>query len=240
MKVSVKYWRSCIVLAVVAVVLFGTVTAFAAQNPNPGVLPPQSHPHGHTYGEWSNAWWQWALSIPTPVNPLLDTTGSNCGEGQSGQVWFLAGTRLGGSAVRSCTIPTGRALFFPIVNAEADITDCPTFLNLNADELRVFINDFIDSVTTLEAQVDGVSIQDLQKSYRAGPDNPAFSITLPSNNIDSPSPGCVPMGTYFPAVSDGYYLMLAPLSVGQHKIHFKAAAPNFMLDVTYYLTVQPD
>jgi len=27
-------------------------------------------------------WWQWLLSIPTAVNPNLDSTGANCGVGQ--------------------------------------------------------------------------------------------------------------------------------------------------------------
>jgi hypothetical protein len=91
MKVSLKYWRCCIVLVAVAMALLETTTAFAAKNPNPGVLRPQSHPFGRTYGEWSNAWWQWALSISTTPdnnNPLLDPTGASCGNGQSGPVWF--------------------------------------------------------------------------------------------------------------------------------------------------------
>src|SRR5436853_3928133 len=29
-------------------------------NPNPGVLPPNSAPHGKTYAEWSAAWFKWA------------------------------------------------------------------------------------------------------------------------------------------------------------------------------------
>ena len=36
-------------------------------------------------------WWQWALSIPTVVNPQSDTTGQNAVVGQRGPIWFLAG-----------------------------------------------------------------------------------------------------------------------------------------------------
>ncbi|HEU5229311.1 MAG TPA: hypothetical protein VFU49_15955, partial [Ktedonobacteraceae bacterium] len=104
MKVGLKYWRYCIVLIAVAMALLETTTAFA-WNTEPQVLPPSSHPFGRTYGEWSNAWWQWAFSIPTPVNPLLDTTGAHCSEGQSGPVWFLAGTITSGPVTRHCTIP---------------------------------------------------------------------------------------------------------------------------------------
>jgi hypothetical protein len=36
--------------------------------------------------------------------------------GQRGPVWLLAGTFSGGSATRSCSIPQGEWLFFPVVN----------------------------------------------------------------------------------------------------------------------------
>jgi hypothetical protein len=49
--------------------------------------------------------WQWALSIPTSVNPLLDTDGTNAVVGQRGPVWFLAGTFSGGTATRTCSVP---------------------------------------------------------------------------------------------------------------------------------------
>jgi hypothetical protein len=55
MKVRAKYWRSSIVLVVVVVALMGSTMAFA-RNPNPGVFPPNSHPYGLTYGEWSAQW----------------------------------------------------------------------------------------------------------------------------------------------------------------------------------------
>jgi hypothetical protein len=61
-------------------------------NPNPGILPPSSNPFGKSYGAWSDAWVQWAYSIPADQNPIADTTGQFAGMGQSGKVWFLAGT----------------------------------------------------------------------------------------------------------------------------------------------------
>src|SRR6202043_2144227 len=61
-------------------------------------------------------WWQWALSIPTSINPQLDTTGGNCMVGQRGSVWFLAGIFGGGSATRTCAVPEGTVLFFPVIN----------------------------------------------------------------------------------------------------------------------------
>lgn len=81
---------------------------------------PQATAYGKTYREWSALWWQWLHSIPASTNPLLDTTGEHCGEGQfafeNDTVWFLAGT-AGGAAERYCTVPRRKALLYPLVNA---------------------------------------------------------------------------------------------------------------------------
>ena len=86
-------------------------------NANPGAAPIKSSPHGKSYGEWAQAWWTWASSIPADQNPVLDTTGEFASVGQSGHVWFLAGTIFGGTFERDVTVPTGTSLFFPALNA---------------------------------------------------------------------------------------------------------------------------
>jgi hypothetical protein len=50
-----------------------------------------------TSSDLGASWWQWALSIPTAQNPLLDTTGANCAQKQDGPIWFLAGVGFGGA-----------------------------------------------------------------------------------------------------------------------------------------------
>jgi hypothetical protein len=65
--------------------------------------------------ELSAEWWQWALSIPTSVNPLTDGTGEDCMVGQRGTTWFLAGVFTGGTVTRTCSIPQGTMLFFDTV-----------------------------------------------------------------------------------------------------------------------------
>ena len=42
-----------------------------SQNPNPGVLPPNSKPYGMSYGEWNAGWYQWAASMPLDHNVYL-------------------------------------------------------------------------------------------------------------------------------------------------------------------------
>jgi hypothetical protein len=41
--------------------------------------------------QMSAQWWQLIISIPSIVNPILDSTGANCMVGKRGPVWFLAG-----------------------------------------------------------------------------------------------------------------------------------------------------
>ena len=110
-------------LALIALIFLLQVTpVLAAQNPNPGVLPPDSHPFGKTYGEWNAGWWQWFFSVPASKNPgLLTTEAVDCSVGQSGNDWFLAGRFNGlGRSTHSCTVPVGKALVIPLINSWQD------------------------------------------------------------------------------------------------------------------------
>ena len=239
-----RFWRSLVAVMVVVVGLMVAAMIPVAQadsrNPNPQVLPLDSSPYGNTYGEWSARWWQWALSIPAVTNPVLDETGANCAEGQSGPVWFLAGAFFGGTFERACTVSPDKALFFPIVNAAfgAAVFDCePTTSGVpcNITVLRAAAAASMDPVT-IEASIDGVPVRNL-RDYRV--QSPVFSVTLPEGNVVD-----VPSGTYAPMVADGYWLMLAPLSAGAHTIHFKnkiTGGPfeGTETEVTYHLTMGP-
>jgi hypothetical protein len=197
------------------------------------VFPPDSMPYNLTYGDWSAKWWQWALSIPANINPLLDQTGENCNVNQSGPVWFLAGTQ-GGSAERSCIIAEGMAIFFPIINGYGSFAENP--LVKTESELRALIKSSFDQVRVAEATVDGVKLENLE-NYRV--QSPLFNFTYPENNI-----GGVPPGPS-QAVAEGYWVMLHPLAAGEHTIHFRGGivdptvtgAINFVTDVMYHLTI---
>lgn len=226
-RVGIKYCAAVIGIACGLTVLLPLTVL--AQNQNPGVLPPQSAPHGLTYGEWSAKWWKWAVEPPPAQNPLIDMTGANCAVGQSGHVWFLAGTS-GGTVTRICTIPHGQMLFFPIGNAFCAGDGIPF-----ADE-RACATAFAAGFSNFAAEVDGVPIKGLNVGLLANPYralSPEFDLVLSADNIFS-----APAGTYAPGAADGVYLMLAPLKPGPHKIHFHADGANGT-DATYYLTVGP-
>jgi len=107
------------------------------------------------------------------------------------------------------------------------------------EEERATVNAFIDGVSVLECSVDGVPLQDLFR-YRAESPEGGFVLTVPPGSLFTEFGA--PPGDYAPAVSDGYWIMLAPLPVGEHVIHFRGvvgdpAAPDFETEVTYNLTV---
>ena len=207
---------------------------------NPGVLSPQSHPFGASYDEWAARWWQWAYSIPASGHPLIDETGANCAAGQSGPVWFLGGVfNVSGTATRDlCTVPAGKALFFPILNVEWDNVCPPVNPPMTEDELRAQSAAYMNLAQDMSCEVDGRSINDIL-AYRTHGDG--FAATMPAGSLFGLFCG-TPAGTYSPLVNDGYYLMLAPLSAGPHTIHFSGTVGdpvNFTLDITYHLTVAP-
>lgn len=226
-------------LSLIAVILGIMVLApmvSAAKNPNPGVYPVDSVICGKTYGEWSAEWWKWILSIPTSVNPFMDDgSGKFCAKKQSGDVWFLAGSWVGTTEVK-CKVPAGKAIFFPIINNE-----CSTIEGYGETEgeLRNNTKDIIDGVTVIEATVDGKPLKQLKK-YRV--ESPLFEFKLPGDNVLKEFGLIVPEfegAKSSKSVSDGYWIMLEPLSPGEHEIYIYSKLPkyDFETEMTYYITV---
>src|SRR5438046_1433660 len=197
-------------------------------NVTPAQYPPASH--------LATRWWQWALETPASENPLTDTTGQFGAVNQSGRVWFLAGNPSG-TTVRTITVPSGKALFFPILNVfdvEDGIAVGGGRLFLVPKPVQVaqeFFSKVIATATGLSREVDGspvpITTANLDEST-------PFSLHLPADNILG-----VLAGVYYPAVDSGYYVLLPPLSAGQHTIHWAGSLTFFSLslDVTYNITV---
>jgi hypothetical protein len=238
-------------LAVVAAALLVGVPAASAAAKSPAVMPPQSSSHGHTYAEWSVLWWQWVLQTPVhaPGGAVAHSWAINdgpvdCSFGQSGHVWFLAGRlRLPIDPIvanRSCTIPSGTALFFPLTDAWADNSEAPptpddTFTEA---QLRGFIAPRVDGATGGFVSVDGATLAGLSASSPYRVKSPVFSYTTTADNVIAQllgQPG-FPAREVDGAVADGLYVMLPPLSVGTHVIHFGVPGNQ---DITYHVTVAP-
>jgi hypothetical protein len=177
--------------------------------------------------ELSAQWWQWALSIPAATNPVYDTNGQYCMVGQRGPVWFLAGTFTGLPTQRTCSVPEGVDLFFPVVNQA--FYNSPGCGQPNSDisvkEQRAIIAPVIDSATNLSVKLDNAPVGNLHRVRSV-----VFPTYLPNGA------GC-PAGVYSPSVDDGIYVRLERLSVGQHHLSIQGMVPGFMVDVFYTLNV---
>ena len=247
-------------VSVVAIVSGLTVLAMAAQClPNVlahdqdddretvKIFDRDSVVYGRTYSDWDAAWWQWADSIPTSKHPLFDN--GDCSVEQTGPVWFLGrkfvavgGTGTFDNVVRYCNVPAGKALYVAIYNAEDSLleestpgsqTPAPSPLTQIA-EFRAVTAFEMDGITDLAMQVDGENIRDIKERFRM--QSPAFGFTFPADNFfTAVGEGPFKAGTYFPAVDDGYYVMVGPLPLGHHTIHFHGAAGPDVLDVTYHI-----
>ena len=202
---------------------------------------------------------------PRGVPPLIDS-GPRCGvgqqqqagghEGQSGPVWFLGGAFFQNNfqttatvSRHGCTVPSNIALFFPLLNPECSRLEgaawgCPGKNGKppTVDDLRADIVKFVDATDTLQADItDSHRIKTIfpvpkDSHYRVK--SPSFSFSLaPDDILTWIAEGPFNPGTYSPAVGDGYYVMLAPLSPGTYALHFKGASSGFSLEVNYTITV---
>jgi hypothetical protein len=84
--------------------------------------------------------------------------------------------------------------------------------------LQKYAKDDQDKVTNLQATVDGVAIPDLKK-YRM--QSPLFDVIIPEDNVMGVPPGATQ------AVSDGFWILLRPLSPGKHEIDFTGSLADF-------------
>jgi hypothetical protein len=207
--------------------------------------------------ELSAEWWQWVYSIPQPYaadtaisNPLADTTGASCMVGQRGSVWFLAGTNgATGPVARSCSVPEGDSIFFPVINfSNINTPGCPSgTASMDVKALQAVLPPAIESVNSnpLHVTVDGA---DVTKTLVKLVQSPPFELAFPAQNVFGPS-ACgknapLEAGIYSPVVAAGFYVWLPPLKPGSLTIAFSASGQTSFFgsnvqNVTYDITVIP-
>jgi len=162
--------------------------------------------------------------------------------GQNGDTWYLAGTFGGGTATRACKIPDDKSLFFPVINSVQ--INAPNVCgqgpaNVSVKDLRAAAAPTVDGAINLLVKLDGKPITNFHRLR-----SPVFAVALPEANVFDAlcigaGLGNVPAGVYSPAVDDGQYVVLNPLSPGNHTLQIQADNPSqgFSLNVTYNLTV---
>lgn len=153
-------------------------------------------------------WWTWALSEPERTNPVADEDGSACGRNQPQDAWFLAGT-FGTQANRTCSVPNGVPLAFPLVNLIGGPADCADFMSA-AKGSAVLDGKRVDAQTI---RGETISVQGVADNPVTGTDE-RFTVT-----------GC------------GLWAQLPPLQPGKHTLTIRGQSQDFSVGVDYSLTV---
>jgi hypothetical protein len=214
-------------------------------NGNSKVFPPTANMYGKSYAEWSQIWMEQFMMFDCAhlpwQNPGLELFYT------SGPVYMMAGIQaVGGTA--NVTVPHGKAVLFPLVNFINDYP-CPAEFNFEPapgqsmeDFLTQATEGLLDyvSVPSLSVKVDGDAVSNLG-AYRFVTDlyyftaNPDLATCLDPCIVDEEV-----YGSPQPGVAGGYYIMLKPLSKGQHTVYYHMEIPvwNAVQDATFNITVQ--
>lgn len=232
-------------MVVIASLCLSVSTSSATAATGNPIIAAHQAPYGKSYEQWAGRFWQWFLSIPATVHPFTDMEGTHCGIAQEGPVWFLVGdpTFGDGGVERACTIPAGKAILFPIVNAECSTLEEPPFFGANRGQLRKCVRDIgFSDADSLYVTIDGKQYdsRDLHPFRLSAWQSPVSGIVVPDDNaagIDTTTKGNAGR-----SVAGGYYVMIAPLSPGTHSLEFRGtveAGPfaGFTQQVSYELTV---
>jgi hypothetical protein len=190
-----------------------------------------STPYDKTYGQWTVEWWQWALSTPKSINPVVDEAGKYADVNQPAtDVWFLAG-KFGNEKKdlphRQCTIPVGRSILFPVINCEANPLEYPELRT--EQEIIDHVSRDEDTIIKKECFLDGEKIS----VERVRSDPPIFPLTISKDNALGAKSGSTI------AAADGYWVFLKPLSKGEYILNFAGACENGRLNsgASYHLRV---
>jgi hypothetical protein len=190
-----------------------------------------SKPYGLTYGQWTVKWWQWALSFPKSLNPVIDPVGKFANMKQPNQVFFLAGKFGSLENVfpnRKCTVPLGKSILLPVINYEANSIEYP--------ELRTR-QDILDNVSR---HMDGIVLKDcLVNGQKIIPQRIPSDPKLFPLNVNEDLDG-LDKGRDSMASADGYWVFLKPLPRGEYEITFKGSCESGRLNsgAKYTITIE--
>lgn len=243
-----KSFRLFALFLMFAFTLLFAGTAFANQG-NAGIAPISSRiTTVKTYADLGAEWWQWAAQAPAADTPILDLTGENCRVGQEGAVWFLAGTLAAFDSVeRSCEVPAGKALFFPVINAVyfGFLNDPPE--TRTAEYVRDAAEELCDreTISELSVTIDGKPVARAAEFATSADESPLFQAQLPTDNVFGLTEDIAEELVLSPAAHQGFYIYVKPLEPGEHTVEWTAswvcdfgAGPEVKSeDVAYTLTV---
>ena len=195
-------------------IALSSLTSSLVQAASVTPLSPNEKVGEFSQPEYVAKWWQWTNRVPNGVKPYQDPSGSQCALNQSGDVWFLAGTDGTDEIIRNCKVPAGKHLFFPIITM---LVHAKPGESLSCEQAKADASDNNNHPVHAVVEIDGKQIRNIEKFRVRSPD--CFDAFPDAPYIKKPS-------SYFPAASDGYWLMLKPLAPGLHRISVSARYHN--------------
>jgi len=197
------------------------------------MVAPEAQIEDKTIAAYPNLWWQWAYGVPKEINPVRDLTGENCHQGQQGDVWFLAGGFGSSTIKRTCEVPFGKYIFFPVINMVYYKSKMGELTCEQAKKYAALNND-----TLIDINVE------LDELMASNPAHARFS-SEQCFNIFARSPMTAELYDAYPSATDGFWIMLKPLSKGAHSLKFQAkynredgAFGRMAQDIEYQLIVK--
>jgi hypothetical protein len=191
------------------------------------IFPRNFNPSSRSWERWTIEWWQWLLSFPKEVSPVFDSNGDIFHNTPNNtKIWFLAGT-IGGVAERYYELDSQKPILFPIFNYIVSFADEPKAKD--EKDLVVIVSRDIDSIPTPFVSINQQNLGPIgQYRVKTG----AFDLVLPKNNLVTGIP-CTTK-----AVSDGYWLMLKPLTPGKYDIRCTGSCSSgkTSIDITWHIT----
>jgi len=190
------------------------------------IYETNSRPYGLTFGDWTAKWWKWILSIPQNCNPINAGSPEYCFQRSEFPVCFLAGIGIG-STERTCTLSAKKSILMPILNYGATLADEP---NVQSEqELASLAEKEMDIISGLNVTLDGYTLPNLRQ-FRVR--SPIFDILLPNDNIF----GC--QGGPTRGTSDGYWLFLRSLPIGDHEVSTFGSCMSGKLQIRVKYTIK--
>jgi hypothetical protein len=187
-------------------------------------MNPGSVVAGASLGQWTERWWEWAFSMPVETSAIADQTGEHCGTGQFGPVWFLAGSYRTTPIVRTCAIPAGKHVFFPVINYVVTPRMDQTRPSCNGVTQQA--EEITDDAEDLRVTINGKDVRDVVR-YRERSSR-CFNAAARSGTG----------ANIYPSASNGYWIMLRPLPKGQHRIEFSGRLGDFSQSIAYKVLVR--
>jgi hypothetical protein len=178
-----------------------------------------------TLEEWAKEYWQWWITLPETIPKDPDNNLDKCftDSDQTGVMTFLVDPYQITYNTK-CTIPSNSYILVPLLVGECDPTVPDPRAKSNkiedkwacardADEIFKSWEVVLDGRTLFKSSGNNVVNQDLKDEILVR-NSSIFTINIPEMNRYDAPPGS------YPAVVDGYYLILKPLPVGEHALKY--------------------